>query len=235
MIKPLGILIIFLFVVTVGGILVWQFWSGGETPSPAPTPPTGDEVTTTTNATAGWQIYTNDAYNFEINYPQDLEVKMGDKACVYTDFFGPCVVAIERPQTEWDNPNITEGVDIYVGESEQNLQYCLKKYKLATSDMMDTEINGVVFKKQRGELDASMGGKRTIGDIYTTIFDNKCYALTSKFYYVSIEFAAGAGALGDDRNTATPEEIKKEEAMINNALDEFDKIIETVSLKNSED
>jgi len=74
MIKPLGILIIFLFVVTVGGILVWQFWSGGETPSPAPLAPTPAPANETVDETADWQTYTSQEFGYEIKYPNSYYV-----------------------------------------------------------------------------------------------------------------------------------------------------------------
>ncbi|MBU1045738.1 hypothetical protein KJ616_01290 [Patescibacteria group bacterium] len=71
MIKPLSILIICLFVVIIGGVLIWQSWSGGETPSLTPTP------TSPTDETADWQIYTNEEYGFSFKYPKWTDASGG--------------------------------------------------------------------------------------------------------------------------------------------------------------
>ena len=65
MIKSLVILIICLFVIIAGGILIWQSWLGGETPSPSPSP----NPTQAADETADWKTYTNQEFGYEIRYP----------------------------------------------------------------------------------------------------------------------------------------------------------------------
>ncbi|MBU3964669.1 hypothetical protein KJ562_03055 [Patescibacteria group bacterium] len=72
MIKPIGILIICLFVVIIGGILVWQFWSGPGEEIPSPTPPVSATTPTSTppiDETTDWETYRNEEYGYEIRYP----------------------------------------------------------------------------------------------------------------------------------------------------------------------
>ena len=75
MIKPLGILIICLFIVIVGGILVWQFWSGGEILSPKPPVSTSTPTSTPPiDETTSWKIYEHKERGYEVSCPVNVVV-----------------------------------------------------------------------------------------------------------------------------------------------------------------
>jgi hypothetical protein len=63
--KYLIILVGCLFILIIAGILIWQLWSGGETPSPTLSP----TLTPPIDETANWQTYTNQEFGYEVKYP----------------------------------------------------------------------------------------------------------------------------------------------------------------------
>ncbi len=167
-------------------------------------------------------IYRNQKYGFETTFPKVFEV---GKDCVFGNYNGRCVSSIEKPsEQKWTVLN--DGIDIYVGEEKEDLENCLKQeYKTAT----DIEINGIDFEKHKGIPESAMGGKRSIGYVYKTVHNGRCYTIISKFYYEDVDFLAGVGAFGEPRE-ATPAEIREQEEKINTTLNEFEKIIKTLIL-----
>lgn len=83
MTKPISVFLIILFVVVLGGILIWQLWPEGGTLSPAPT--ATPSPTPALTPAEQWQLYNDERYSYEIKYPDDW----GTTKCLETIIFAP--------------------------------------------------------------------------------------------------------------------------------------------------
>jgi len=142
------IIIIVIAVILFGGIFAYQYFA-----TKTNNPPQVQNIQNNTNQTAGWKIYTNNEYGFEMKYPngfyaQGHEPKMLTGDCNYSVFPDKCpniynIVAEDFPfvssSEEWDSdfsnadtnktPNPYEMSKLTIN----NIPYCL--YKVSDAAM----------------------------------------------------------------------------------------------------